>query len=401
MQKMAFFSLVKGPLVRRFVLAASFVTGSINSHYKTSDLWSSLSCEQRSHEWLVYSCQKCEDCDCKKCKDLHKRVSISDTDDPTVEDRNLKEVKAIKSGSCNVKLHDDSKDCWITGMTTAANNKLLITDFENQKVKMFSLSDCCCSLLSSLCLQFRPWDIAVISDNLAAVSLSGRQIALINIGEDNLAVLNTLKLPFDVYGVAAYEGKIIVTSLSNSAVPNPSVELLDTQGKVFWSVSRTRTGEQLFMFPMYVSVYEHAKSPTVIVTDSGNSTVTLLQAETGDTIKRVWLTWSNEPQCVTSDDKNNVYLSFIGTHEVAIMTEDLSDSNSLLSKKGIVGSWLHEGTRQSKLGGKPWAITFDQASQQLIVSYDNNNNIEFFRLFKILSTGEQSESQQNLIGKAL
>ena len=69
---------------------------------------------------------------------------------------------------------------------------------------MFSLSECYCSLLSSLCLQFLPRDIAVISDNVAAVSLSGPQIALINIGEDNLAVLDTLKLPFDAYGVAAY-----------------------------------------------------------------------------------------------------------------------------------------------------------------------------------------------------
>ena len=366
------------PLARTVGLSASVVTGSINSHYTTSELWNKLSCEHFSNEWLVYSCQKCEDCHCKKCKDLHQRVSISESNETPPISKHLEELKATKWRSYSVRLPDDRKDCWITGIAILKDNILVITDFENRKVKMFSCG------ISSLCLRFRPWDIAVIREDQVAVSMSGRQIALIDISSESRITLNNIvKLGFDVYGITSCGGKLIVTSISSNITQStPSVKLIDTLGKVYWSVPTTN--KQVFKQPMYVGALNHDSSPTVIVTDSGNSTVTLLNAETGEIAKRIRLPWSKEPQCVTTDDQNNVYLSYIGTNELVVMTDDLSAAQVLLSRRGIIGRWFYEGTSKMELSGRPWAIAYDPQFQQLIVSYDNRNCLDFYKVTKEL-----------------
>ena len=368
------------PLVRTVGRSATIITGSINSEYKTSELWNSLSREHCSNEWLVYSCQNCEDCHCKKCKDLHKRVSISESVQALGSSIHLEDLRASKVRSISARLSDDCKDCWITGIAILNDNILVITDFENKKVKLFS------SRITSLCLQFRPMDITVIRDDQVAVSLSGRQIALVDVSGNDRPVLTlnqTLKVGFDVYGIAAYGDKLIITSISSTNLCyKPAIKLIDTFGKVYWSVSTSPKHD--FKLPMYACVSNHGSTPTVIVTDSGNSTVTLLNADTGAIIKQILLPWSKEPQCVTYDDQNNIYMTNIGTNELAVMTPDLSETRVLLSRRGIIGRWFHDGTSYVELGGRPWAIAYDPQVNQLVVSYDNRNCLDFFQVTKPL-----------------
>ena len=368
------------PLARTVGRSASIVTGSINSEYKTLDLWNSLSCEHCSTEWLVYSCQNCEECHCKKCKDLHKRVSISESEESPTSSTNIKDLRASKVGSLCARLPDDRKKCWITGIAVLDGNILVISDFENRKVKLFSTS------VSSLSLKFRPMDITAIRENQVAVTLSGRQIALVDVskGDQPMLTLNKiLRVGFDVYGIAAYSEKLIVTSISSiNLYSKPCIKMIDTYGKLYWSVSTS--SKHVFKLPLYVCISKHAISPTVIITDCGNSTVTLLNASSGEILKQIGLPWSKEPQCVTTDDNNNIYITYIGTHELVVMNEDLSEASVLLSRRGIIGRWFHDETSCVELGGRPWAVAYDPHDKKLIVSYDSRNYLDYFKVIKPL-----------------
>ena len=369
-------------------LRASVITGSINSRYRISERWKNTSYDHSDEAGLVHSCQKCEDCSCKKCKDLHKRVSISDTEVPvwTQPDK----LDLTEMNSHDIKLPDDDKNCWITGIAITEGNRIIMVDFENRKVKMFGT---CMRFVFSLCLQFRPWDIAVIRENAAAVSMSGRQLAIIGTSQDDMLIKDTVKLPFDIFGIAAHEDKLIITSLTSDILSLPSVKLIDTTGRVYWSVPLNHKGRQLFKWPMYVSILNHDSS--VVVTDSGNSAITLLHVETGEIIKRYWLPLTVEPQCVTVDPHNNIYISCIGTNEVVVVSKDLSDTQCLLTKRGFLKQWSLNSTRRIDLKGKPWALCYDKTTQQLIVSYDSRSSIDLFRVKRRNSGRSNMQSDVN------
>ena len=50
----------------------------------------------------------------------------------------LSQMKAKKLTSYDVKLHNDEKDCWVTGMAITKDGRQLLIDLNNKKVKMFS-----------------------------------------------------------------------------------------------------------------------------------------------------------------------------------------------------------------------------------------------------------------------
>ena len=75
-----------------------------------------------------------------------------------------KPIHAKYQGTYNVKLKDDRFICWITDIAITEDGRRLLADSYNRKVKMFSRD---MKFLSSVSLVSYPWNIAVISDQLA------------------------------------------------------------------------------------------------------------------------------------------------------------------------------------------------------------------------------------------
>ena len=274
----------------------------------------------------------------------------------------LTHLKGRKLGSYNVKLLDDEEKCWITGMAITNDSRRLLVDRENEKVKLFSQD---MKLLSFLSLSDHPRDIAVLSDKEAVVITANRSLKLLGISGSKMSINDTTRVPYDVEGISKYGEKLAVTSHS----PEPaSVKLIDKTGRVYWSVSSDHQGQPLFRFPQYVT--NDIDRNTVTVTDYGNNTLTVLNGDTGDVIKRRSLK-DKSPGGVTTGPSGNIYVCYCGTREVAELTGDLAEERILLSQ-------------QNGLGGRPYAIAYDKSCGQLITSYylfsDENNSVDVFDL---------------------
>ena len=274
----------------------------------------------------------------------------------------LTQLKGCKLKRYNIKLSDDKNDCWITGMAITNDSRRLLVDHGNKKVKLFSRD---MKLLSSLSLSDRPWDIAVISDKEAVVTTVNKSLVLLGISGSKMSINDTTSVSYDVKGISKYGEKLAVTSHSPEPV---SVKLIDKTGRVYWSMSSDEQGQPQFSDPDYVT--SDIDRNTVTVTDYGNNTLTVVNGDTGDVIKRRSVK-HKYPEGVTTGPSGNIYVCYYDTREVAELTGDLAEERILLSQ-------------QDGLGVGPWSIVYDKSCGQLIISYSlfssDHNSVTIFDL---------------------
>ena len=300
----------------------------------------------------------------------------------------LTQLKGRKLRSYNVKLPDDRRDCYITGMAITNDGRRLLVDNDNNKVKLFSRD---MKLLSSLSLSERPRGIAVLSDQEAVVTTVNRSLVLLDVSSCQLSINNTTSLSYvawgisklldisgrqlsfndttrvsyDVDSISQYGEKLAVTSHS----PEPaSVKLIDKTGRIYWSVSTDDQGQSLFNNPKYVT--SDIERNTVTVTDCGTNTLTVLNGDTGDVIRRRSLIYKS-PEGVTTGPSGNIYVCCYNTREVAELTGDLAEERIPLSQLDGLGNWPH-------------GIAYDKISGHLITSYNwfdgDRNSVDIWEL---------------------
>ena len=107
-----------------------------------------------------------------------------------------------------------------------------------------------------------------------------------------------------------------------------------------------------------MSCYDDRRSSTVIVTDYGNNTLTLLNSDTGDVISRHQVE-GRCPRGVTTDTAGNVYVCYPGTSEVAVLSRDLSEAKILLTRCDGISGFLQ-------------SVVYDAEDHRLLLSYYSN-----------------------------
>ena len=273
----------------------------------------------------------------------------------------LSKIKATKLASYNVKLNDDKNDCWILGMAITNDGRRLLADINNKKIKMFSRD---MKSLCSLSVSTSPWDIAVTGDREAVVSCGETKLLVFDISDRKMSIKGTVELPFEVPGLAPYEDKLLVTTALSPPSSPSSVKLIDQRGSVYWSTDTDQQGQPLFYRP--VTCYDDGGSAAVIVSDCGNDTLTVLNADTGDVITRHQVA-GKVPRGVTTDTTGNIYVCYSWTYEVAVLSKDLSQENVLLSKRDGLSRF-------------PQAIVYDAVDHSLVVSYCQDSPVACFKL---------------------
>ena len=275
-----------------------------------------------------------------------------------LQTRPLSQVKATKKYEYEVRIKGDKEHCGIIGMAVTKNGRILMADYNNKKVKLFSPD---MKILSSVSVPDRPCDIAVISDSEAAAT-TDKSLVLLDISGSQLRIKTTTKVPYNIIGITKYKNKLVISSTD----PTTSVKLIDLSGKVYWSVLSDQQGQSLFNCPWYLTSHDEGRSSTVTVTDFNNDTLTLLNGETGEVITRRQLQWQG-PKGVATDTAGNVYVCYYWTREVSVLSGDLSEEKFLLST-------------QDGLSGFPKTIVYDDKTHQLLISYANNDTVDSFKL---------------------
>lgn len=282
--------------------------------------------------------------------------SCTKTKGDGVQDSKTPKRRWRKGQKCN--LQDKSETiCNITGLSITKQGHILMVDEGNEKVKLFNRDVKLCSSVSVP----GAWDIDVIGGNEAAVGGTSC-LTILNIANDQLSIKNTTELADDIYGISRCRDKLVVT------FPNTDpacVKLIDHSGKEYWSLSSGQNESALFVSQWYAAALDESSS-RVIVTDRHNSTLTIIDGDTGDIITRHQAERKG-PFGVTTDTAGHVYVCYWDSREVAVLSEDLKEETILLSKK-------------NGLGEKPQAIVYDSVNDKLVISYFMCNNVDRFIL---------------------
>ena len=299
------------------------------------------------------------------------RAPIGASGQVAIKTTTLSKIKAVKHDSYNVKLDDDKSDCEINGMAITNDGRPLLSDRGNSKIKLFSQD---MKSLCTLSVSTTPLDIAVTGDREAVVSCwSETKLLVLDISERKMSIKGTVELFFTVVAIAPYQDKLLVTAPLSTVTSSRSVRLIDQRGRLYWSTNTDQQGRWLFSWPQYVTCYDDGGSAAVIVSDKGNNTLTVLNADTGDVITRRQVKGWFQGKCprgVTTDTAGNIYVCYYETDEVAVLTKDLSRENVLLSKRDGLSSY-------------PNAIVYNAVDHQLLVSNysdDSRNTIDCFKL---------------------
>ena len=272
---------------------------------------------------------------------------------------NITQINVNKVSSLDIRLKKDKKTCFTRDMAVTSKGVLLISDWDNKSVKAFSQDN---KLLSCLTFSDATYGISVINDQTAAVSTYDNKLHILNISDPaNISINRSVFLEYLVTGVTQYKGNLIVTKFDEPQC----VKMIDLNGKEKWSVSVDHNGQHLFAKPYAVIVSTCNDKSTVIVSDRGKHTLTLIDPNDGHLIKTIDVT-GKWPHGVTCDNDGNIYACFKGSKEICVFSPDFEKSRILLSG--------------SNLRGYPQDIVYCGNSDVFYISYYKNDTVECFQL---------------------
>lgn len=265
-----------------------------------------------------------------------------------------------KLGTYQISTDCEDDKCWVTGIAVTKDGKILLADYNHRKVRLFSKG---MKFLFSLSLSSKVLDVEMTGDQETVVSTLDRKLVLFHVLNNELAFKRELRLSFYIHGITRYKNHLVVTCPHD--VP-PTVKLIDmAERKVLWSLSADDNGQSLFERPWHVSSFADSKHSSVVVTDNDNHTLTLLKGDTGEVITTRQLQ-RKIPRGVCTDNAGNVYVCCFMTHEIVVLSADLTKERILLSG-------------QQDLRSEPHAIAFDELSRQLLVSYWGESCIDIYQ----------------------
>lgn len=277
----------------------------------------------------------------------------------TLTTHDVSPTSATKSGNINFKFAEDQNSCDIYGIDVTNNGTILIADFANKKLKAVSLDN---ELLSYLSFSVSPDDVSILNRLTAAVGTSDGKLHLINISDlTAMSVQKTIDLGYRTTDALRYNRNLITVRWNEE----PSVKMLAADGKEVWSISRDTSGKKLFTNPFSVSRSTITNRETIIVTDWGKNTLTLLDANNGQLLRTIDVK-GKDPHGLTVDSNGNVYVCFFHSMEICVLSNDLKRSKILLSS--------------ANLKGQPRDVSYRSSTNCLFISYCKEDTVDCFQL---------------------
>ena len=229
----------------------------------------------------------------------------------------------------------------ITGLDTTTAGQLILIDHYNSNVKLFSPDG---ELISSLRLSEKPWDVTIVDECTAAVSMwHSSQIVILDLGPGGqLSVRRTISLDRRARGITCYKNNLIITCRG-------SVIMINMEGELQWSTDSP--DEQLFLGALYLTVGSGFGPATVVVSDFRKNTITVLDADSGKLIK-VCDVEGRVPRGITGDNCGTVYVWYSRTREIGVWSGEMVERYR---------------TTPGQFDFYPWTICYSIRGQELIV----------------------------------
>jgi len=264
-------------------------------------------------------------------------------------------VKADHSHDINVKCADDKKDCRITGSVILPDNRLLIADCNNNKLKAVDVKPG--QVSSQLTLSSNPWDIAVINNNQVAVTLPWAHKVDFVTTAGKLSVDRSLQLGDYCYGIDYRNDKLAV-----SFILADKICILDLQGTVLHSIKPVKQSTRLFYLPYYTSF--GPDKTTLYVSNGGRNEALLIQFD-GTIVTSYTDNDLKYPRGIALDRYGNVYVCAQSSHTIHQLTPDCKKIRVLLTEKdGLY---------------KPRTVCYSKSDNKLYVGMNGYNSVKVYK----------------------
>ncbi|XP_052819622.1 uncharacterized protein LOC128245480 [Mya arenaria] len=202
----------------------------------------------------------------KKTEDL---LMWEDVIGKVIEHLDFFTTKWNRATDINIMTPEDTKTCLIRGSAVLRPDTLLLADLYNQCLKTLDLTTG--KVTSRLSLYEKPWDVCVLPEDRAAVTLSyGHQtkVQFINTGNaletDKYIVVSAF-----CRGIAHQDGRLYLTFPHTS----PRIEVRTMNGDVLQTIGNSPLQDKVFYGPSFLTISRDDIS-TIYVSDKNR---TLLQ----------------------------------------------------------------------------------------------------------------------------
>ena len=240
----------------------------------------------------------------------------------------ISHIGVRKMSHMDIRSSKDDDQPIVRGLAVTDNGILLVADCINRTLKVFSQDN---TLLSSVPLSDWCYDVTVTEDDIAVVSTRDKTLHFLDISNPpSSSVQRSVSLSYNVLGITAYKDRLVVTA---DTTP-PSVRMIDMNGKEVWSVSKGPDNQQLFDVPDFILTSKINDTETVIVSDCGKETLTLLNANNGSLLKIVDME-GKLPNGITVDNNDNIFVACYNTREICVWSNDFTKSRTLISQKDL------------------------------------------------------------------
>ena len=241
----------------------------------------------------------------------------------------ISHIVARKRSHVNITSPKDNTKPSVGGLAVTDNGTLLVGDYYNRKLKVFSQDN---TLLSSVTLSDWCNDVTVTEDYIAVVSTYDKKLHFLDITDPptSASVQRSISLGYHVLAITTYKDMLVVTA---NTIPR-SVRMIDMNGKEVWSVTKGPDNQQLFDTPLYIVTSKINDTETVIVSDKRKETLTLLNANNGSLLKIVDMK-GKCPRGITVDSNGNIFVACDKTSEICVWSNDFTKSRTLISRKDI------------------------------------------------------------------
>ncbi|XP_052818239.1 uncharacterized protein LOC128244261 [Mya arenaria] len=228
----------------------------------------------------------------------------------------------------NVRSSQEKKTCWITGSALLSTGLFLLTDYNNNSVKLVDLTYR--TVTSRLQLPGRSWDVCVLPGGQAAVTLpNNSMIQLMSTTGGQLSCGKKIKMSSKCCGIAYYNNILYVSFISN-----PRIEAITLDGHII-STFQKDDGKQLFQSPHYLTV--SASSPPTLYVSGQYQIHTVHQLSLDGKALREYSDKKLEyPKSVVAVGPGQLLVCGYGSHNVMLLTEWDGKMAEILGQKDVM-----------------------------------------------------------------
>ena len=270
----------------------------------------------------------------------------------------FKDMKVESSSQVDIKLPRDKDTPSITGCGVLPNEQIILCDYNNKNLKRLRSSF---TVKDVLDLRVEPWDVSVINNSSAIITLPYlKQLQYIQL-ELSLKSGPVIQLDKMCWGIAVAGEDIYVTLHNNPG--EGEVRILDMEGSLKRRIGVNSGGSFMFGRPYYVT--KNATIGRIYVSDGGTDTVTCLISD-GSTVYQYKDKNTTRPRGVCVDDEENIFVCGRGSTNVHIVTASGRKHGCLLtSADGING---------------PLSVAYRHTDDTLIIGCSRVNNLFVYKM---------------------